>query len=69
VADDRHETFISFDDPAACRGQIRIAPPGSEELHQACFYEALRIGQPEALERYLADCRRAKMWSGEPPSS
>lgn len=56
--------YLTFDDPAECYGckvEGRCHP-----AHRIACYEALRIGNPETLPKFIAECNETEEWDGAP---
>jgi len=59
--------YLTFDDPAECYGckvEGRCHP-----AHRIAFYEALRIGNPETLPKFIAECNETEEWDGAPEAT
>lgn len=56
--------YLTFDDPAECYGckvEGRCHP-----ADRIAFYEALRVGNPESLPKFLSECAASEDWDGAP---
>lgn len=56
--------YLTFDDAAECYGARVVGR--CHPADRIAFYEALRIGNPDALAEYVKECENSDDWDGAP---